>query len=236
MAIEHAFYEFIERQSFVYSFVTQSAGITLSHLVKESSDFKLINKGNYYVNDISIVPNISVVIFIYWTNKHFSMGLGCHKNQYEAFLKAFKEASGFGNHLFPNVEKEKISFTDFISGQEYTHNAYTDYFEKHVSLKLLLETYNYLKAAESLDNWILRDRTFSIDDFLIASNHLNIPISLQLQETASAMNYCKLVRVYSTEGFPSIDNTKIDPKNYKISYYKDKNQSFPNEKKYLPFP
>ncbi|EMP67806.1 hypothetical protein D821_06000 [Streptococcus mutans NCTC 11060] len=75
-----------------------------------------------------------------------------------------------------------------------------------------------------------------MDDFLIASKHLNIPISLQLLETASAMNFCKLVRVCSTEGFPSIDNTKIDPRNYNISYYKDKNQSFPNEKKYLPFP
>lgn len=193
-------------------------------------------KGNYYVNDISIVPNVSVVIFIYWTKKHFSMGLGCHKDQYEAFLKAFKEASGFGNHFFPNIEKEDVLFTEFISKQEDTRNIYTDYFEKHVSLKLLLKTYDYLKTAKPLKDWVVRDKTFSMDDFLIASKHLNIPISLQLLETASAMNFCKLVRVYSTEGFPSIDNTKIDPRNYNISYYKDKNQSFPNEKKYLPFP
>lgn len=59
------------------------------------NQFVFFLKGNYYVNDISIVPNVSIVIFIYWTKKHFSMGLGCHKDQYEAFLKAFKEASGF---------------------------------------------------------------------------------------------------------------------------------------------
>lgn len=100
----------------------------------------------------------------------------------------------------------------------------------------MLKTYDYLKTAKPLKDWVVRDKTFSMDDFLIASKHLNIPISLQLLETASAMNFCKLVRVYSTEGFPSIDNTKIDLRNYNISYYKDKNQSFPNEKKYLPFP
>ncbi|MGT2945782.1 YcaO-like family protein [Streptococcus chenjunshii] len=236
MAIEHAFYEFIERQSFVYSFLTKFAGISLTSLVKKSSGLDLINKGKYYINDISIVPNVSVIIFIYWTEQHFSMGLGCHKDQYQAFLKAFKEASGFGSHLFPNVEKEELSFEAFFASQEDTRHAYTDYFEKHVSLKVLLQAYDYLTFAECAGNWTTRDQAFSIEDIFAASKHLDIPISLQKLETASATNFGRLVRVYSAEGFPSINNIKIDPRNYKISYFKDKNQLFPNEGNYLPFP
>ena len=71
-----------------------------------------------------------------------------------------------------------ISNTEFISKQEDTRNIYTDYFEKHVSLKLLLKTYDYLKTAKPLKDWVVRDKTFSMDDFLIGSKHLNIPMSL----------------------------------------------------------
>jgi hypothetical protein len=56
----------------------------------------------------------------------------------------------------------------------------------------LLKTYDYLKTAKPLKDWVVRDKTFSMDDFLIASKHLNIPISLQLLETASAMNFLQI--------------------------------------------
>ena len=75
------------------------------------------------------------------------MGLDCHKDQYEAFLKAFKEASGFGNHFFPNIEKEDVLFTEFISKQEDTRNIYTDYFEKHVFFKVIAENLWLLKNS-----------------------------------------------------------------------------------------
>ncbi|MEX2803901.1 YcaO-like family protein [Streptococcus sp. H31] len=235
MAVEHAFYEFIERQSFVYSFLTKSAGLRLNHLVREIG-LDLLNRGEYFVNDISIVPDVSVVIFIYWTENHFSMGLGSHKNQYDAFIKAFGEASGFGGHLFPNSAKEEVSFAEFITGQNDTRNAYTDYFENHVSLKVLLQAYDYLKEGEYQENWKFSKEGFSIDDIFMASKHLHIPISLQKIETASEANFGRLVRVFSAEAYPSINNSEINPRKYNISYYKDQRQTFPNEGKYLPFP
>lgn len=87
MAIEHSFYEFIERQSLVYSFLTGRGGTSLKSLIPKDKILKKLNRGAYYINDISIVDNISVIIIIFSNTLGFSIGLGTDKDQKKPLIR-----------------------------------------------------------------------------------------------------------------------------------------------------
>lgn len=233
MALEHAFLEFIERQSIIYSFLKESAGVNLTNLISDDDILSELNNGVFYINDISIIPNVSVVIIIFSNETGFAIGLGTDYNQKNAALKAYEEALGFNKKLNPHKYKT-MSFDKYREEHEHESNVYSSYITTHLSGADVLNSYSFLKDGIHSKKWKSRNEGKIFYDIEIASSFLKIPITVQF--LSSEKNWGKIVRVFSEEGYPMLDNTKINPYDYKISFFEEPNPLFVNTGKYLPFP
>lgn len=234
MAIEHSFYEFIERQSLVYSFLTGRGGTSLKSLIPKDKILKKLNRGAYYINDISIVDNISVIIIIFSNTLGFSIGLGTDKDQKKAAYKAFNEGFGYNFKLFLHQRKTQ-SFNTFKKAHRFDKDIYEKYFYSNFSGDKLFEAYQFLGNARTKSNdWNHRNNYFEFIDILSASKQLNIPVNIEF--LSSEKNIGKIVKTWSREAYPTIDNTEISPSRYKISFFEKEDPFFINKNEYLPFP
>lgn len=236
VALNNAIFEFIERQSLVYSFLSKTPGISLKKLVVKSGYVDILSKGKYFINDISIFEGISVILLIYWTEDGFTLGLGAHYNQKLAVDKAIIEALGYNAVVFKGNEKS-ITFEEYISlilNENKTENLYEDYFRQNMTLNKLLESYCFLSKGKEVEIW--RKQTFFGPEVLKKmSSYLNISIDVQLLGTNNFNNY-KVVRVSSKDAYPSINTISFDPYKFRISYFQGDEVTFYNQFCYLPFP
>ena len=235
-AIEHAFYEFIERQSMVYSFLMERPGKNLDFLVgKNEKLFEMIPKGaKYLIRDISIVANVSVVVVIICHNGKFAMGLGADKLQLSATQKAINEAVGYNGQMVEDHENT-MSFMDFSRSKNFPPDSYSRYMTEQFSGQKLLETFNFFSKSTNARYWIKREK-FSLHDMIESSSELNIPINIQFMPTYVDQNMVKVVYVNSPEAYQSINNISIDPDKYQITYFENLNPISSRVHAYLPFP
>lgn len=112
---------------------------------------------------------------------------------------------------------------------------YEKYFYSNFSGDKLFEAYQFLGNARTKSNdWNHRNNYFEFIDILSASKQLNIPVNIEF--LSSEKNIGKIVKTWSREAYPTIDNTEIFPSRYKISFFEKEDPFFINKNEYLPFP
>jgi hypothetical protein len=235
MALNHAIYEFVERQSLVYSFLTERPGVKLDNVIVGGKIFEELKNGEFCINDISIVDGISVVLLIFGKEEGFSVGLGTDKNQKKAAYKAFSEALGYGFHLIKNGKQEK-EFLDYMEEGENKADVYSQYMHQFFSKESLFEAYRYLengKVAQSWKKTLFLSRSVNLFE---VSRQLKIPIKVQFLKSNLSESRIKIARVFSEDAYPSINNLEIEPLNYKVSFFENEHPQMINISKYLPFP
>lgn len=236
MAVNNAYLEFVERQSLVYSFVTKRAGLNLLELInKDDGKYKILSTKTAYVNDISIVPWVSVIIIVIFTNEGYAIGLGTDYDQKTAFKKSFDEVFGYQNELFKNNEEINSNFDEFLNQNLDDGDIYLSYFSKNVNSYYLKKTYDFLSNGLKAKFFKKRKHQNYIEISKL-SNFLKIPINVEFLRSDLGNNTLKRVRIYSDEAYPTINNSRIEPENYKISYFESDIPEFKNRLNYLPFP
>lgn len=235
--IENAFCEFIERQSLVYSFVTQYSGTKVN---MESSQFLMQNQlilRKYFteikINNISILNDVFTILIVGTSDKHCGVGLGSNINFEKAFTSAMNEVLGATWHLLPHEfsqEKGELR-SEWRSNPHY----YAEYFESYSTKENLNNDYGYLDFGSNSTLTSLKPKNINniVSDFS-RSNELNI--KLAFIDIYQFEKKFKVVKFFSEDCYPHIFNQEIQPEDYKISYIGNKNPSFPNKHKYLPFP
>lgn len=235
-AIEHAFYEFIERQSMMYSFLMERPGENIGNLVRNSKNlYEMIPPdSNYIISDISIVSNVSVILTIICHNGKFAMGLGADSSQFLAAKKALNEAIGYnGQMVDDNVNT--MSFMEFSKLKNFPPDAYSQYITQQYSGEKLLETFSFLRLGRNSVVWKNR-HYFMLSDIMFASKELDIPINIQFMPTYVKQNFVKVAYIYSPDAYPSINNINMNPEKYKITDFEKKNPVPRRVHAYLPFP
>lgn len=239
-AIQHGFFEFVERQSFIFSFLTKNKGKLIdSSIIKKSGIDVLSLKRNYEITtirEISIYPNIKVIILIALNSKtrNFVIGLGSDFNIKKAIQKAYNEAlEGFNDNKTSNNKRHYLK----NSGQEYSQRFYNQ-----MSPEKMYEAYKFLFEKSSSTIVLSSNKkpkikqSVSINDIHDFAVYFNSRIYLSFINNPRIGNKIKTIKIFSPDMYPHINTELINPSNYSFSFFKDKNQKFPNKGKYLPFP
>ena len=236
-AIENAFCEFIERQSLVYSFITCYAGTKINMNESQFLKQKQLILKKYFteikVNNISILNDLFTIIIVGTSDKHCGVGLGSNMNFEKAFISAMNEVLGATWHLLPhevNMKKRELR-SEWRSNPHY----YAEYFESYLTQENLNVDYGYLNNGieSNLINHKSKNINIIVSKFA-QKNELNI--KLAFIDIFQFEKNLKVVKFFSEDCYPHIFNQNIQPEDYKISYIRDNNPSFPNKCKYLPFP
>lgn len=245
-AIKKAFFEFIERQSLVYSFLREWPGKKINKRVvhnqlKPYSKFKF---SNLMINDISIIKDIYVILFVGINRNSYNVGLGTDFNLLTAINNALAE--GMGNSPFYVSDNEIKKRNKLLNTLDY-HLKYTDLqsiesysmiFSNWLTPRYILKKFNYLNKASVLEG---KKRDLDISSSIIEKiKRISMENSVNPNLTflnGKSKNIRGTVMHFSAkEAYPHIFTPFINPNNYKISYLLHSNNNFPNKYKYLPFP
>ncbi|MEC1302877.1 YcaO-like family protein [Lysinibacillus capsici] len=238
-AIEGGLKEFIERQSLVTNWLTRSSGETISFEMLKNKNFlniKLLNLLKYAekMSDTIIAVNISIIdgIFVILTigsnGNAFSSGIGTDRNLEKAVESSLNEylmilESSFMRAKNPEAFKE--------STEKYVVNFYS------LTVKEFLNSFKYLIEGESkqLSEISYYPSTTTMNSLLLnLKEHYGLNIyACFLPHPLKEIN-SKVVKVFSPDGFPSIDTELFDPEEFEISKYLT-GKRFYNKYKAIPF-
>ncbi|MCI1593500.1 MAG: YcaO-like family protein [Heyndrickxia oleronia] len=252
LALKSSFFEFVERQSLVFSFLTESPALEV--LFHEIENNQLINKLNRYFDevkfyDISIIKGIYVIIGIGFGTKYYGIGLSANSNLFDALLGAVeelvqciwaflpKEYTNYGySKKIKDVHYNEIDEID--EGILKNPHFYSNIFFKFIDSNFLRKAFSYLASNKST---VLQKRTVDVNfnPIYVAkkfAKKFNINLYIINIPAANIDYKNKVVKFFSPECYPHINNLLIEPEKFKISYIKNSQQKFPNKHKYLPFP
>lgn len=245
-AIEKAFFEFVERQSLVYSFLREWPGKKINKTIihdrlKPYSKYKI---SNLIINNISIVRGVYIIIFVGVTKNSYNIGLGADFNLSTAIDKALAE--GMGNGLFyisdDEIEKRNRLLNNLDSKLKHINfqdiESYSAIFSNWLTPEYVLKSFNYLNKSNILQNKT-KSSYFSLS-IIKKIKKISVDNSIKPCLTflnGNSKNVKGIVMHFSAEeAYPHIFTPFINPNDYKISYILHSNNSFPNKYKYLPFP
>lgn len=243
-AIKSGFFEFIERQSLVYSFLTKKPGkrIPLDYLYgKEIYDIYRIVL-NYFecveLFEISFFDDVFVVLSKSVKGKRIGMGLSASTNIFEAIQKSLEEllACSFKNLPYKYGDIEQGMYKA-VEVKENDPHFYGNYFFSVMDTETLDENYKYL--GEKKINFVDREKICKDNIIKIMnkfSNLFNIDLLIVYIPVENIQYPNKVLKIWSKDAFPHILNQKIKPNLYSLSKNIEGIVHFPNEGKYLPFP
>lgn len=248
-SIRKAMFEFVERQSLVYSFLCEWPGHKIDNL-KIKKAFNYYNKFNFstiYANDISIVNGISIVIFVGLNSNSYNVGLGADYNQFDALKKAISEGMGtmqfsISNEEIENREKDIHQIDKELSQCDPSALNYSNIFFNRLTPTFIEERFHYLtKGTYEINkkgtDYLLLNKEDIIKNLKYIGRTLSIdPTLIFIGNGPDRVKAGSVVKVTSRGCYPHIFTPFIEPEKYSISYKINKNPDFCNEGKYLPFP
>lgn len=247
--INSSFLEFIERQSLVYNWLTQSPGKRIN--LGKYADNTEINKVKIclkaYCNsidifEISISAKCCVILTIAYGETYKSIGLAADWNLERAITKSMKEAyqviSGFTPLHFNDIQSTEL-LLPISSNVLNKANIYYDKF-MDLSIDAMLNKYSYLYKNKSEGCEILLKNIERPSD----SNYLKI-LKCISEEICVELVVCfipsiidripgSVARVIGLGAFPHIKTDEINPSLYSIKGINQKTE-FPNKGKLVPF-
>ena len=237
-AIEGGLKEFIERQSLVINWLTRSPGEKISFEYLKENKFlntKLTSLLKYAENmsdtifsfNISIIEGIYVIFTIGTKGNAFSAGIGTNCLLEKAIENSLNEYLMILESSIIGLENPEM-FKN--STEKYVVNFYT------LKVKDFIESYSYLLEGEDiLSEFSYPSSKTNMESLILNLNEnygLNI-YACYLPHPLKSIN-TKVVKVFSPDGFPSIDTERYDPEEFGISDYLI-GKKFYNKYKSIPF-
>lgn len=232
LSINAAFLEFIERQSFIYSWLTESPGvkINIDEIMNNMPEIKrkliMIKKyiSEIYFFDISIHEEVKVILVVGFGEDSFSVGLNADweiKNAIDGALSEFLESLevNFYNHVNDeNIELYKKIYMNIIPKEfrKFYHYLVANSIEKKNQFSESIKKYNFKEKVQKISK--------------------DLRINPQLTFIPSNFNSgIKIVKVFASEAFPHMNTMILEPENYPLTSTLGAS-SFPNKYRSLPFP
>ncbi|WEV43867.1 YcaO-like family protein [Lactobacillus sp. ESL0684] len=247
MAIEKAFFEFIERQSLVYSFLTKSPGFKVDNnlIANSMKNYRGYDFTTLYVNNISLVDNVVVILIVGVNNNSYNIGLGTGYTYKQAISKALSEAMGtrpnkITSYKIKEREQELDSLDADLCNLSSIQVSYDSIFFDNLTPNFVKKRYSYLDEGNEVHNIKtqnpMKNNTI-IKNIKIVASELQIePQIMFLGSGPSKTKSGYVIKISAPGCYPHIFNSLLDPLKYKISFFKNKKGIFPNAFKYLPFP
>lgn len=234
LAIEKAYLEFVERQSLVYSWLKKDPGKIINIENLNDSKISLIYKNfksrlnNLYVYEISIFPEIKVVLTLGFSNDFFSIGMGCDWDLKNAIKSSFDELNMIFESLITHKFFNSAKNSENIYVQEFYNKSITTFLNE---VDYLLCNQNHYDHTKRNNNECKAELYLSIQNF---SQRFNIELYATHIPLPGLNNAAKIVKVFSPEAYPHINTSLFDPKDYKITSSLS-DGDFPNLYKMIPF-
>ncbi|PYY29738.1 YcaO-like family protein [Paenibacillus illinoisensis] len=149
--ITSSFYEFVERQSLILNYLAKSSAVKV-----DIKRYETVLSGHLYLKnfiddisyyDISLHPELHVILSIGTGNENKSVGLGTHNNLEQALLKSQNEMIQYfaGSTSKYNFTGNGYTFSeneDFEMDKDYYHIRFEE-----ISPQELKEMYSYLQSS-----------------------------------------------------------------------------------------
>lgn len=227
--ISNATKEFIERQSFIFNYLSKGDGrlINLDGVEKYEYILKKFKDLNFY--DISLIEDVYVILGKGIHNGKFYIGLGASNSLDEAISQSIKEIFQvdciYSNKKI-NISKDKTKKT----------NDYLGIF-MNLSTERICEAYKYLDKNSTVFQYKeIAPKRFSIEDiFKQLNKQYNMNPLIFFLEPLRNIDNLKFVKVLDLNWFPN-----LFPKTYDEKVY-DFVESVTNKKldrrcEFIPFP
>lgn len=225
-SIENAFKEFVERQSFILSYLSKEPK---RKIIKNEYFFSIVPKEFEFLNfyEISIIENYKVVFCIgQKASDSIDIGLGAGYSLEEALNNLMNEVKPFrGPHGDPNLQKKE--FYDYI-----------DYFNM-IPIPKIIEAYRYLDGGEHYypkHESEIKERKEVVEE-LYRKFDMDIFMCTMFSKNNMFFrnSYSKNIKIFALGWFPSLNVRHIDEDIY-INIEKKTNLKLDREINVIPFP
>ncbi|HEL1759499.1 TPA: YcaO-like family protein [Streptococcus suis] len=189
----NAFDEFIERQSFILTYLSKSP----RRVIKKNKSFldripSRFHHLNFY--EISIIDSYKVYFAIGYKNNYLDIGLGSSYDATGALEKLIRELS------LPNIEHGSL---------EWSNNTYQDYLHifHMISPDRILQAYNFLNLGEEIEFRTIEKVGFDIILEELNKKYKMRPKALSLfnkNYDYSISSYSKNIKIFDENWFPSL--------------------------------
>ncbi|MBQ5153375.1 YcaO-like family protein [Macrococcoides caseolyticum] len=243
-ALKSGFFEFIERQSLVYSFLTKNPGKVIPEAYLHSKEIICIYNLvlNYFeeveIYEISFFEDVFVVLSKSLKGKRIGMGLSASTDIHDAIRKSLEELLSCSLKNLPykygNLDR---SLQEQIEVKENDPHYYSNYFFSVMDTEELDQSYKYLGEGKVKFEEKSGPRSNNIIEIMSRfSNKYNIDLLIIFIPVENISYPNKVLKVWSKDAFPHILNQRIKPDLYSLAKNIEGRVKFPNEGKYLPFP
>lgn len=246
--IESSFFEFIERQSFIYNWLTQSPGkkVDINEINKFPNIFNMVSLLNSYFEnfefyEISLHECCYVVISIGIGEDYKSVGLGVGWTLSEAVFSSMKENLQGITHMIPKHHMDiHPNLLEKLNRKEKPKNVtyYAEIFDE-ITPTELKEKFSYLRKG----NLMVEDRCVegpSYKEFLPIFNKVSKDLSIEILicYIPSIIEDLpgNVIRMIGKGAFPHMKTDELNSAEYTINGINKLPQTkVPNMGKMIPF-
>lgn len=228
-AISHAFFEFFERQSFIYSWLNKSTGERINLENIKYSNQKAHDNVNILMNfvddialfNISLNKSIYVILGIGKGKFYKTVGLSSGVDFYDAINSTLEEMIESFGRSYNKYRTKKYIKTD-VTTTDYIINPYMANFNE-LSPDDLFNKYSYLLNSPYMKTGIESGMPHKKLHEIIQKieNELNIKVYCTHIPVIKGGFRTKIVKVFSPQGYPHmniLNFTLNDRKRYGCSY------------------
>lgn len=248
--IESSFFEFIERQSLVFNWLTKKSGRKIKleqyYNIKKIRNMSLSLKAyfdKFDLFEISIHPSCQVVITIGAGSIYKTVGLGVGWNLSDAIYSSLKESLQCVSHLIPPHQPDiRPAFLKSLENQELPESdMYYDRYFNSLSPQEMLKEYSYLYEPNlELNEFKVNKKKPSYDEYISIMKNISKDLSIELVICFIPSIIENLpgtvIRIIGKGAFPHIRTDFLDPFSYSINgINKLANADIPNKGRMVPF-
>lgn len=240
--LESAWFEFIERQSLIYNWLTQSPGSAIAEEQMAMDTRMMFRRLRGYFEeirafDISLHPEVCVAVVMGFGETYMGIGVGAHWRTPTAVRSALRELlaqiMGYRLGAYPENSLQRVEQT------EQTSNIYVRNFYDNYSPKRLREAFRYLMGSaasprsEPDAGGVERNdmmsrleeicRSFSVEPIVV-----RVPACRDDSTT-------RVIKMTSIGGYPHMRCDVLVPEEHAISFHRGETV-FPNRGLLIPFP
>lgn len=236
-AIEAGFFEFFERQSFIFNWLTCSSGQRISKKYVTGDENKALYKtlhsfiDEIYLFEISLHEDIYVVIGLGVGEFFKGLGLAAHVDLEKAIHSTLSEMLQSVNNNYNKKEVTVYEKEDRLDEMDLYKQAYVS-----LTPQEMLQKFDYLFKDPS--EFTLRE-TGTLKNMNALIKTIERDLSLEVYGCFIEPFYkhyrTKIVKIFSRGGYPHMDPSQFDEETTHITFNRHV-EEFPNAYKITPFP
>lgn len=218
--IQKAFFEFIERQFFVFNYLSKSSGKYIN--INRYSNSVILSYNKYLLNyvdnikyyDISLCSELHVVIGIGLGEKNKCVGIGTHYEIMTAIEKAQQEMLQYFANTMSKHCNEELGF--LLPDTPEVQDEYNTYFN-NLTVDELEKHYDYLGNEKKIYEENNRKSKFQIRKILLKiRDELGIDPYVVFFANQRNMSHLKVIKIIDYNWFPHMFPRLYTKENYEF--------------------